>query len=229
MFEMRQVCTGMKRQGLVGKITTQSLIFATFLSPPPKKKMYLSQNFLFFSPKTFTFPSRLDSEQLLFLTDKHGADHGVSSTYSSSLALWYRSPRTNEVPNQQGRKAQFGSSPSHQTVACKMEAQLEYVHIACTFSHVWSRFVMLGRCLPRKISASELRRKFIKSALLVGREQQDQLSAVYHVEPTVFPSNCSSQNWTSTVLSTPSLSPIFLFFFLLLLPLPLLFFSLLGT
>ena len=38
-------------------------------------------------------------------------------------------------------------------------------HVFCTF---WQRICMLSRCSVTKISASELRRKFIKSALLVG-------------------------------------------------------------
>ena len=49
-----------------------------------------------------------------------------------------------------------------------MEAQSEYVHVAHTFWHVLAPTCMLSRCLSTKISASELRRKFIKSALLVG-------------------------------------------------------------
>ncbi len=52
-----------------------------------------------------------------------------------------------------------------------MEAQLEYIDIAYRykFLHVWRRsVVMLMSVLINKISASELSRKFIKSALLVG-------------------------------------------------------------
>ncbi len=55
-------------------------------------------------------------------------------------------------------------------VACIMEAQLEYMHIALDFFF----FARLGGDLHAqsglisKISASELRGKFIKSALLVG-------------------------------------------------------------
>ena len=56
-----------------------------------------------------------------------------------------------------------------------MEAQLEYLHIAYTFSHVWHRFCMLSRCLLTFFSASELSRKFIRSALLVGPEQKGEL------------------------------------------------------
>ncbi len=55
------------------------------------------------------------------------------------------------------------------TVACKTEAQSEHVHIAYyAFSHAWHRFAVLGRRSSTKISASELRRKSVKSALLVG-------------------------------------------------------------
>ena len=56
-------------------------------------------------------------------------------------------------------------------VACKMEAQLEHVLIACTFLtrsgtdlHAWS-------VLGNKVSASEPSRRFVKSALLVGQER----------------------------------------------------------
>ena len=49
-----------------------------------------------------------------------------------------------------------------------MEAQSEYVHVACTFLHVWPPICMLGRCLVTTISASDLSRKFVKCALLVG-------------------------------------------------------------
>ena len=45
-----------------------------------------------------------------------------------------------------------------------MEAQLEYAHIACTFSHAWRAQSVLSD----NISASELSWKFIKSVLLVG-------------------------------------------------------------
>ena len=36
------------------------------------------------------------------------------------------------------------------TVACKMEAQSEYVHIASTFLHVWRPICVLTRCLSTK-------------------------------------------------------------------------------
>ena len=75
-----------------------------------------------------------------------------------------------------------------------MEAQSEHVHVACTFSHVWAPFRMLSRCLLTKISASELRRKFIMSALLVGEV------LLYRKELFFSPSK---------------LSPPYLFFFLL--------------
>ncbi len=54
------------------------------------------------------------------------------------------------------------------TVICKMEAQLENAHISYTFFARLAPSCMLSRCLFTKISASELSRKFIKSALLVG-------------------------------------------------------------
>ncbi len=54
------------------------------------------------------------------------------------------------------------------TVACKIWARLEHARVACTFLHVYAPICMLSRCFRDKVSASELRRKFIKSALLVG-------------------------------------------------------------
>ncbi len=48
-----------------------------------------------------------------------------------------------------------------------MEAQSEHVHVAYTAMHVWAPIRMLRRCLLDKISASELRRKSIRGALLV--------------------------------------------------------------
>ena len=51
-----------------------------------------------------------------------------------------------------------------------MEAQLEYAHIAYTFFARSAPIYMLSRCLLTKISAAELSRKSIKSALLVGSQ-----------------------------------------------------------
>ena len=49
----------------------------------------------------------------------------------------------------------------------KMEAQSKYVYLRCihAFGKFWHRFVSV---LTNKLSASELSRKFVKSALLVG-------------------------------------------------------------
>ncbi len=47
------------------------------------------------------------------------------------------------------------------TVVCKMEAQLEYVHIAYTSLHVWPQFVQYSQSVLIKKSASELSRKII--------------------------------------------------------------------
>ncbi len=49
-----------------------------------------------------------------------------------------------------------------------MEAQLEYVHVACTLFSRLAPDLRAQSVLSNKISALELRRKFIKSALLVG-------------------------------------------------------------
>ncbi len=64
--------------------------------------------------------------------------------------------------------------PSHQLWRAKMEARLECVRVArarvCT---LWLRLAMLGRCLLAKICGSELSRKLVKGALLVGQEVCD--------------------------------------------------------
>ncbi len=49
-----------------------------------------------------------------------------------------------------------------------MEAQLEYAHVACTLSRTLGTDLHARSALINKISALELSRKFIKSALLVG-------------------------------------------------------------
>ncbi len=56
------------------------------------------------------------------------------------------------------------------TVARKMEAQSENVHVACTFLTRFGTDSYAQSVHINKISASELSRKFIKSALLVGEE-----------------------------------------------------------
>ncbi len=69
----------------------------------------------------------------------------------------------------------FGLQAQPPTVVCKMEAQLEYIHIACM--HVFACLAlicMLSQWLLTKISASEFRQKFIKSALLVGHYALNQ-------------------------------------------------------
>ncbi len=56
-------------------------------------------------------------------------------------------------------------------VACKMEGQSEYVHIAHTILHVRRRLVPLNwHIIVNKISASELSRKLVKRPLLVGQD-----------------------------------------------------------
>ncbi len=80
------------------------------------------------------------------------------------------------------------------TAACKMETQSEHARIAYTFPHVLRRFCMLGRCLPTKISASELCRKFIRSALLVG----DGLSRYQNPHYVLLPLSLSQVSADST-------------------------------
>ncbi len=59
-------------------------------------------------------------------------------------------------------------SPNHQWWCAKMEAQSEYVHIAYTLLPRLGADSHAPSVLSNKISASEIRRKFVKSALLVG-------------------------------------------------------------
>ncbi len=49
-----------------------------------------------------------------------------------------------------------------------METQSEYVHVACTLRARLVPILHAQSVLSNKISASELRRKFIEGALLVG-------------------------------------------------------------
>ncbi len=56
------------------------------------------------------------------------------------------------------------------TVVCKAEAQLEYIHIAYTCFCTFGTDLPAQSVLINEISASELSRKFIKSALLVGQD-----------------------------------------------------------
>ena len=58
------------------------------------------------------------------------------------------------------------------TVECKVEAQSEYAHVAHTFfARFRCRRCLLSRCLSTKLFASEPVRKFVKSALLVGHDE----------------------------------------------------------
>ena len=54
------------------------------------------------------------------------------------------------------------------TTACKVEAQSEYVQVAYTFCARLAPELRARSALGNEISASELRRKLVKSALLVG-------------------------------------------------------------
>ncbi len=56
-------------------------------------------------------------------------------------------------------------------MGCKVEAQLEYVHVACMFFARYGADLYAQTVLIKKNSASELRRKLTKSALLVGKEK----------------------------------------------------------
>ncbi len=61
-------------------------------------------------------------------------------------------------------------SPTTQplTVVCKMEGQLEHIHVAHTSLHVSVLTLHAQSMLINKASASELGRKLVRSALLVG-------------------------------------------------------------
>ncbi len=64
---------------------------------------------------------------------------------------------------------EFGEGTQPSTVVCKMEAWLEYAHIACTRFCLFGVDLYAQSLLSKKISASEFSRKFIKSALLAGK------------------------------------------------------------
>ncbi len=70
----------------------------------------------------------------------------------------------------QGKILRGQAGPDQPTVARKNGSSVGMRHAlhARFFTRFGHRFCMLGRCLSTKISASELRRKFIRSALLVG-------------------------------------------------------------
>ncbi len=55
-------------------------------------------------------------------------------------------------------------------VACKVGAQSEHAHVARTFFATFGADLHAPSVIGSEISASELRRKFIESALLVGWE-----------------------------------------------------------
>ena len=75
------------------------------------------------------------------------------------------------------------SSPTQPpTVACKMEAQSEYAHVACTSCALLAPISHAQPVLVDRVSASELGRKSIKSALSVGSPLLSPLS------PPPFPS-----------------------------------------
>ncbi len=64
--------------------------------------------------------------------------------------------------------AEFTVGTQPATVVCKIKAQLEYAHLACTFLPRFGADLYAQLVLINKISALELRRKCIKSALSVG-------------------------------------------------------------
>ena len=70
------------------------------------------------------------------------------------------------------RAALQQESPTTNTLVCKIGAQSEYVHVAYTFYAHLAPDLYAQSVVSNKISASELSRKFIKSALLVGRKKK---------------------------------------------------------
>ena len=95
-------------------------------------------------------------------------------TWNFAVLLWWSAART---PNSTGacrvtRERERERETQPPTVACKKwKFSRKYVHVAYMFSHVWAPTRMLSRCLLTRVSASELSRKLIKSALLVGWER----------------------------------------------------------
>ena len=62
--------------------------------------------------------------------------------------------------------------PNHQRLVATLEVGICSTHCICTFFARWAPICMLSRCLVTQFAHSELSRKFIKSALLVGYECQ---------------------------------------------------------
>ncbi len=79
----------------------------------------------------------------------------------------YHFPRSSRQ-NKKALKIFHLSSSQPSTVVCKMEAQLECVYVAYTFSHVWAPIRMLGQCLLSKFLRRSSVGEFVKSVLLVG-------------------------------------------------------------
>ena len=78
------------------------------------------------------------------------------TTTSQSVRPW-------EKKRKGGRE--LGPCAQPPTVACKMEAQLGHAHILCTCFCTYGADLYVQSAHSNKISASELGRKFIKSAL----------------------------------------------------------------
>ncbi len=69
-----------------------------------------------------------------------------------------------QILKSHGKKGEGrGGEPSHQWWYAKIEAQSEYVHVACTSLHIWRQFWMLSRCFAAKF----LRRSSVRSLLRV--------------------------------------------------------------
>ncbi len=68
------------------------------------------------------------------------------------------------------------AGPDHQRWYAKAAAQSEHLRVVHTFlARLAAGFACSAGDLVTKISASELRRKFIKSALLVGRGERNSI------------------------------------------------------
>ena len=86
--------------------------------------------------------------------------------YMVNVALWCEG---NSGASQHGQQQE---QPNHQRWHAKGKRSQNMCTLRACFCMLGHRFAMLSRCLVKKISASELRRKFIKNAMLVGEENE---------------------------------------------------------
>ena len=130
---------------------------------------------------------KLKLSKVATTTSQHHHLSLSSSSSSSCLHLWEKcSKQQNERTNKRCGKQMSALvwEPNHQRWRVKMEAQSEHVSIAHAVSQRLAPDLHAQSVLADKIPASELRRKFIKSALLVGRGKKRAIITTLFLEKT---------------------------------------------